>query len=412
MAGNSRPTRSRGWMFVEQLKSLNFRTSQIQNRIRKAGPEKWAYIIHDKDVNAQGEPIPAHIHLMMSFKSAVTAITLAKHFSTTPERFENMTKGRNKFGIINGFNYLVHRTQNSIDKVGKVRYDPNDVKANFNFLDLIKQTEQAIKRSKKSNPKSERESVNFILDQFGDGLINKATARIRLEKLGGHILAQNSTKLQNLDKERAEIDYMNWRKMMIGNHFVKTTIFIFGETGCGKSLLAKKIASQSYPGSVYFSGGSNDPFQDYEGERAVILDELRPGIIEYPDLLRILDPYSWDTATHSRYHNSKLQAQLFIITTPYDPYFFYRFTKDLVRFMDPFEQLNRRISMTVKVDRNFIYEMKFNGVNRFIPVYNSKPIKNPIGKMIKNQSENFSLSDLLNFQIKKTDEGEKKDDSK
>lgn len=62
-------------------------------------------------------------------------------------------------------------------------------------------------------------------------------------------------------------------------------VFICGKGGTGKTYYAKKmLKSLGYDFCV--SSSSNDPFQDYSGQRAMILDDLRGRQFSpnYPDM--------------------------------------------------------------------------------------------------------------------------------
>ena len=106
------------------------------------------------------------------------------------------------------------------------------------------------------------------------------------------------------------------------------------------------------------SGSSRDPFQLYAGQSCIILDELRPRRIEYDDLLKITDPRSIEhgVMAPARYADKALACDLIIITSPYDPRFFYEEQFGLRRDIngrctdndiDPFEQLHRRITLVI-----------------------------------------------------------------
>ena len=61
-------------------------------------------------------------------------------------------------------------------------------------------------------------------------------------------------------------------------------IWIYGPSGCGKTSLAKEYA-QKKDQPYFISVSTRGVFQGYNGEHTLILDELRPGVITYADLL-------------------------------------------------------------------------------------------------------------------------------
>ena len=61
-------------------------------------------------------------------------------------------------------------------------------------------------------------------------------------------------------------------------------VVLLGHGGCGKTSLAKEYA-QKKDQPYFISGSTRGVFQGYNGEHTLILDELRPGVITYADLL-------------------------------------------------------------------------------------------------------------------------------
>ena len=139
------------------------------------------------------------------------------------------------------------------------------------------------------------------------------------------------------------------------------------------------------------AGSSRDIFQDYAGEHTIILDELRPKVVAYQDLLRILDPYGARTVVKApaRYMDKTLAAYLIIVTSPYSPYKFWEGQFSAVdknkgsaakkslaeQGVDGFDQLARRISVTIKLDQNCIEHVKSDPDNP--SVYKTLSIRTP-----------------------------------
>ena len=57
-------------------------------------------------------------------------------------------------------------------------------------------------------------------------------------------------------------------------------IYIYGNSGTGKTTYAKMIA-QEKGYEIFTSSGTNDPFDGYKGEECVILDDLRGSVFPY-----------------------------------------------------------------------------------------------------------------------------------
>lgn len=118
--------------------------------------------------------------------------------------------------------------------------------------------------------------------------------------------------------------------------------------GVGKTTLAKMI-TESLDKGYFTTGSSRDYFQNYHGEHCILVDELRPNIIDYSDLLRILDPYNYDCNVPSRYHDHRLTANAIVITSPFSPGDFYIHQRDLNTEVDAFKQLHRRLNYVIQV---------------------------------------------------------------
>ena len=124
----------------------------------------------------------------------------------------------------------------------------------------------------------------------------------------------------------------------------------------------------------YVAGSSRDIFQDYAGEHTIILDELRPKVVAYQDLLRILDPFGARTVVKApaRYVDKTLAADLILVTSPYSPHAFWQEQFSAVdknkgsaakkslaeQGVDGFDQLARRIGVTIQLEQNFIAACK------------------------------------------------------
>lgn len=88
---------------------------------------KYAYIIHDKDVDENGKPKKAHIHFWVRLHNACTSSALSKLLGIE-ERFIKPTKDDNAF-----LRYLFHK-----DDPDKYQYGRECVTANFDLSYLFR----------------------------------------------------------------------------------------------------------------------------------------------------------------------------------------------------------------------------------------------------------------------------------
>lgn len=112
------------------------------------------------------------------------------------------------------------------------------------------------------------------------------------------------------------------------------------------------------------------------------MDELRPKMMEYSDLLRITDPYGIENQVMapSRYNDKALACDLIIITSPFSPSDFY--FEQANRVMDKkaaaipspdgIEQLLRRISVTIEMTEAEIQPVEYQkDLKNFFPIPNT-----------------------------------------
>lgn len=325
-------------MFVQQLDKLPYDNlaENVEFFTNKLKPKKIAAILHNKDLE-NGKIVEPHIHLVMQFANARSLNNLAKLTNQPVQQIEKWDGDVN-----NAYSYLLHQTTNSQHKH---QYKVKEVIANFDYISLIKKISKdvAIKTTLKDSV-----IINNTLDLLYDGDITLQQAE---EMLSGAQYGKAKQKLDAVYKKRMEKVADEWRQEMRKNNQCSTVIWLWGESSTGKTKLAKEYAAQ-FGDSHFFSGSSRDPFQRYEGQNIIILDELRPKNIDYSDLLKILDPYNDEAMAASRYFDKPLTANYFIITSPYSPKAFY---DELVKCgevlvsIDKFEQLARRLLIVQKM---------------------------------------------------------------
>ncbi len=327
--------RSKNMMYTQQIRHLPVgSTDQLVSRVKKMAPKRYALIVHDSDVNEQGEPAEDHVHVMLSFENARSINSIAKELGDEPQSIE-MWKGKAE----NGYSYLIHATK---DSGNKYQYPPSRVIANFNYQEEIKRITEEVERSRQTA------NSKVLLDSLYKGEISKE----ELEKrLSGSQYGRMRRQIEDVWCKHLQFQAAKWREEMKKSGKRIKVIWISGEAGTGKTSLAKEYAEKS--GRPYFiTGSSRDIFQNYSGEHTIILDEFRADMMKYPDLLRILDPFGSQVMAPSRYNDKPLACDLILITSPYNPVEFYRqlFSRAPANFVDSLEQLLRRISLTIEMD--------------------------------------------------------------
>lgn len=349
--------KAKNLMYAQQLRHLpqGIKTAEdlaslIENKLN---PVRYAVIIHDQEKDGQGQPKEPDIHAMMSFSNARHCSAVAKKLGDKPQYVQAWSGDAS-----NGYAYLVHATTKA-RKEGKHQYDPAEVKANFDFPALIDKIKVEVVQAKAA--RQVETDVKTMLDLLYTGAVTMDEVEKRLT---GSQYAKYHRQIEDVDAKRLLKEAEKWRMAMKAKNAQIQVLWIYGPSGTGKTSLAKAYAEKA--GQPYFvSGSTRDVFQGYNGEHTLILDELRPGVITYADLLRITDPHGIDNQVMApcRYNDKALACDLIIITTPYMPVEFYNalFPAKMMspHHIDSLGQLVRRISVTIEMTGKKIQAMQF-----------------------------------------------------
>ncbi len=338
----------------EEIQNMADLIQLIENKLR---PKRYAIITHDKDVDKNGNPKEPDLHIMLSFDNARSLSHVAKILGDKPQYVEAWVGDAN-----NGYAYLIHATRQA-QKDGKHRYDPGEVTANFDYGELVRKIGLEVEQARAEHAVK----PEVLLDMLYEGTITKKELE---RQLTGSLYARYRRQIEDVWARRLQDLAAEWREEMVKQGKPVRVIWIYGPAGTGKTRLARHYAEKA--GQSYFiSGSSRDPFQGYCGEHTLILDELRPKTIQYEDLLRILDPYSITDGVMapSRYSDKALACDLIIITSPFSPKKSYDAIFPPcpydVGYIDGFDQLDRRITLTVEMTDSSIYMTEYNSTMKY-----------------------------------------------
>ena len=142
------------------------------------------------------------------------------------------------------------------------------------------------------------------------------------------------------------------------------------------------------------SGGSNDPFDGYRNEKAVIIDDARPDMFSPEEWLKILDPYT-RTDVKSRYFNKNLNCEYMLLTSTIKLKDFFKAYPN----EDPV-QLYRRISLSLEMDKENVDVYLWDFILLDFLRYRTYP--NPIKEFINQNGNNVDVNELIDsFNLKK-----------
>lgn len=288
--------------------------------------KKWAYINHDKDDTRP------HYHICLHFGGASVDIQqVAKWFNLGYKdekgnehdgtQFINRIKGR-------WTDVLLYLTHGNESQKNKHQYSVSEVTANFDF-------------------ETEIESAKIL----GDWEHYSYAQQLKyVNSLPTAEKVKAFSQLRKLWELQCQVLTLNTDRNI-------QVVFIDGKGGSGKTYYAKKLlTSLGYDFCV--SSASNDPFQDYLGQKGIILDDMRDYAFAFEDLLKTLDNNT-SSSVKSRFANKVFNGEMIVITSKVPLVHWYK-TKDnhgnyYNLEADDLIQLYRRITCYVHVTDKEIF---------------------------------------------------------
>ena len=270
--------------------------------------KKWAYILHDKDDTAP------HYHIYLNFGGSNAAFDVVAKWFKVDTQFVSKIKGRSTDALL----YLTHGQP---DQKNKHQYSPSEVTANFDFESEL--------------------SIAKIIGDFENHSYAQQLAYVN--SLTVDLKPKAYKKLNDLWKIHCQC-------LMLKPDRDIDVMFVTGAPGAGKTYYAKKLC-ETLKYDFCVSSSSNDPCQDYMGQNALILDDLRDKTFEhFEDLLKFLDNNT-ASSVRSRFANKVFNGKLIIITStvPLENWYIEKYGT-----MDDRSQLFRRIGTYVNVQKKYI----------------------------------------------------------
>ena len=322
--------------------------------------KKWAYILHDKD-----KDITPHFHIYVNFgDTGVESSEVAKWFGIQESQIEKV-KGRASDMLL----YLIHGNDS---QQHKYQYSPDEVVANFNFKSAI--TEAKILGN--FDKYSYAQQLRYIKTQPKD-------EQVKLYK-----------KLKDYWKLHCEYLTLNPDRNI-------DVMFITGKAGSGKTYYAKKFLEKlDYDFAI--SSSSNDPFQDYQGQDAIILDDVRDTVFEFQDLLKMLDNNT-ASSFKSRFANKVFNGKMIVLTSSVPLHYWYKsassnmpswYKQVRTSGKEDFTQLCRRISCYVQVTDDTV--TVYNELdNEGKPIGRASVYVNEVKNLKKQKKDKFDFNSVF-----------------
>ena len=293
-----------------------------------------------------------HIHVLLKTVDGQDVETIASAVGVQTQYIEYAKRG--KYAYNNMLSYLIHAKD-----AQKHQYSPKEVitlvgedyskiykenKLNWQKGALVKTDEQKIH-------KLTSRQIDVLLENIMDNKVSRAYVENmpepRMAYISNRRLFENAFELAKKNK------FQRYRQDLAEMKFKKINVYLHGDTGVGKSALAREI-SKAVTEKVYNDTGNvwntvslatRNTMDEYTDEEIIILDDFRSNSMDFNEILTLLDPHHTSPAP-ARYHNKHIQYRLAIITAPYKlKTMYYVDTED-------FEQLDRRIEFKFEVTKD------------------------------------------------------------
>ena len=307
----------------------------------KKSVKQYAYILHDLDVDEDGNLKKPHYHVYMNFGNTnVQYEHVAKWFNTRPSMVQKIKSNK-----LRTLQYYLHQNEPN-----KHHYPMENLHSNFDVAAFFA-------------TETQKASLNKIIEQCADGTITPYNYEAYIDPL---IYAKHG---QRISRAWEYADHA--RTKAANGQRNCTIIWAYGKSGAGKTTVCRLYA-EKLGLAVYLTATGADPLSHYCGQPAVILDDLRADTFTYDALLKTLDPH-YSAPVHSRYRDKILQCSYIFITTIEHPREFV--TRYKLSGKDSAEQLYRRINEIWKVTEDTIEAEKYDlSQKRFSKLYT---VKNP-----------------------------------
>ncbi|MCG1669300.1 replication initiator protein [Staphylococcus epidermidis] len=370
------------FMYTQQLKYLNLSIEQLKDNLENdAYIQDFAMINHNKDLDENNQNVAEHLHVFIKLNQQKTIDYVADLVDDKAQYIEFFDKSNKNRNEQNGYLYLLHKTK-SAEYKHQYSIDDLIVKDGSNIKEKINRwIEDYENNLKKYQSKRRKTVVQSILNDYADRIIDEKELKDSLTNLE---LAKNKKLINDIKQVLIEFDFQTYLEQE--RYKNKQVIWIFGESSTGKSMMSQLLAKDyiSDINDIYVTSSNRDPFEDYQNQKVLIIEEFRNETnISTNELLQLLDKTNGQVRAGSRYSNKKIMADLIIINTIYEPKYF-------MNFDEPIYQLLRRIDKLVKLDNQKIETLE----------YDSKKDDFNVIKSIANNVENMTLKKILGDDFK------------
>ena len=269
--------------------------------------ERWAWILHDKDLKDDGTPKNPHYHVVMQLKAGLELGAVGKWFGVA----DNFVEGKKGAGaFLDCVKYETHE-----DFPEKAQYEDSAVHANFDFRAEL--TERELSKAKYGG----RELTVFERFCFDVKNLGRRVESILKTPDGLYLNARQIKELRYLRGV-----YLQTAEMPK----LRLNYYVCGGSGLGKSIASRAFARyfarkiddslQTDEEKYFVVGTRNNLFDGYDGQPVIIWEDMKSydivqslgGVGEF---LKVFDPLPSDRNQNVKYGSVRLVNHFNIINS-------------------------------------------------------------------------------------------------
>lgn len=312
--------------------------------IREIWDDKLNKLVEDYKTN--------HVHIVLRFDSKLLLSDIADIVGLKSQFIEKPKPGR--YSYDNMLAYLIHAKETD-----KYEYNPKEVATiiGCDYYNIYCERKVAWDKGKaKKKTQKSKLDIDWLEDKISHGEIKKSQVLLTDEYFD--IYYKNKVRCENAFSAYAERKIYKTLQAMENGDLRKISVFyVTGKSGSGKSYftdrLVEKIKEEAKKNGCdwsSFSAAATNPFDEYNGEEILVLDDLRGASLSASDWLKLLDPDRISIGS-ARYSNKMIASRVIIINSEKDVLDFFYYVKGVgsINTSEAMDQFFRRILARIVV---------------------------------------------------------------
>lgn len=320
-------------------------------------------IIHDKDTQVEWNESTLceeivykthHIHVVVKFQKGDTLSKIASTLGLQSQFIEKPKRGR--YAYDNMLAYLIH-----VKYPNKAQYSVDDVYTacgtSYNKV-AHERNSDWLKGRATVKVKQAKADIDWLEEQVLCGALTKQ--QILLTDEYYNIYSHNKRRVDDAFDTYGQRKIYKTMQAMENGEFKVSVLFITGQPHSGKSTftdglvkgIQKTVKERTGDTWSVCTCASSNPFDEYNGEEILVMDDLRGVSLNASDWLKLLDPDRINKGS-ARYRNKAMACRVIVINSERDVLEFFYFTKNIggQGRSEAMDQFFRRILAKVVVYR-------------------------------------------------------------